>query len=144
MPFSIIMTTKSRRQNRSTIDAFLATDMYTRLLVELLEAGIANRAELWICCPDRRQATYRGVTVRLMPEFKNVHAAGPDVLLVRGDKKVHVPLLRSLSARRTLFYGASTRGIPRYWSRFHGILVDDIDQEPVVRRYYPRAYVGSF
>ena len=144
MPFSIIMTTKSRRQNRSTIDAFVATDMYTRLLVELLEAQIASHAELWICCPDRRQFMYRGVTVRLMPEFTNVDAVEPDVLFVRGDKKVHVPLLRSLSARRTLFYGASTRGIPRYWSRFHGILVDDIGQESVVRRYYPGAYVGEF
>jgi len=143
-PFSLIMLIMHRRVKRADIPAFLESDMYTRLMAEMLDSGQACHGEVWILGDREEELTFRRVKVRLHPDYKTVEHPPTDVLFVRGDHWCYVPLLRKSLARRFLFYPASGRGIPRRWRHFHGILMDDKLQEPILRKFYPGAYLGVF
>lgn len=143
-PFSLTMLIMHRRQKREGVERFIASSMYVRILSEILKSGQANRGEAWIYCDQDDRLEYEGVTVRLVSDFNTARLDPESLLFVRGDKKRYLKFLQSTTPKRCLFYGASTRGIPRYSTRYHGILVDDPHQVSGVKRYYPQAYIGIF
>ena len=138
------MLIRHRRVARTDIPVFLQSDMYTRIMNEMLAAGLARSGVLWIFCDEDEELTFQRAQVNLFSDYRQLQVPAVDALFVRGDRECHLPLLRSSQARRLFFYAASGRGIPRYWTRFHGILVDDMRHESIVRRYYPGAYIAPF
>ncbi len=143
--FSLVMLIMHHVVERSAIDAFLASDMYVRIMAEMVKAGYCHNGEIWLWSTNNEQLQYKGVTVRLYTGFDNIIPPGVDVIFVRSDRSYHLPVLRKIrSNTRLLFYPASGRGIPRRWRRWHGILMDDKRQEAIYRKYYPHSYLGVF
>ncbi len=143
-PISLTMLIMHRRQKRDTIEAFLQSDVYTCILIAMVQNGFITNGQAWIHCDQEETFTYKGITVRLISNFDNKTINPNDVAFVRGDKKVFLPTLKNSHPRRLIFYGASTRGIPRYWQKFHGILVDDECHLPVLKQFFPHCYTGIF
>ena len=144
--FSLMMLILHRRQKREAIDGKLKANMYLRILVEMVKSGRASRGEILIHCEEDDELSFQGVKIRLISDFNKAELDPTDVLFIRGDKKVYLPIVRKSykKVERLLFYGASGKAIPRHGLRFHGILVDNTSQTPIIHNYYPGVYVGAF
>lgn len=143
--FSIVMLAGHRKQPVEKIKHSLETDIYFRLLAELVNNKWSPWVALWTYADEDASFELKGVHVRCVSDWQQI--AGNhlcDILFVRADRELFLPVLKSGIARRTVFYGASSRGIPRHWKRFHAILVDDESHIPIVRQFYPQAYITPF
>jgi len=141
---SMAILTVHPRVKRSALHDFLRSSVYVRLMTEMVAAGHLSHGEIWLLGDATDELTFGNLKVHLHTDCRDAIGKRIDILFVRGDHKCYLPLFKSSPAKRLLFYAASGRGIPRYWNQWHGILIDDIQQVPIVRRYYPGAYIGEF